>query len=82
MPAFRHRAHCIGYMQDPLPKKPRVKKVLTDSEKEEAAMKREINKILKEKKKEWEGTLKVWRGDESTRLPMNTLVCCLVISPA
>ena len=81
MPAFRHRTRCIGYTQDPLPKNPRVKKVLTEFEKEEAAIKREINNIYKEKKKEWEGTLKVWRGDEDMRLPMNTLVCRLVMSP-
>jgi hypothetical protein len=43
---------CIGYVTEPAPKKPHVKKVLTDAEKDEAAVKRDINKLLRENKKE------------------------------
>jgi hypothetical protein len=65
---------CIGYATEPAPKKPRVKKVLTDAEKDEAAVKRDVNKLLKENKKEWESTLKPWVGSKSTRWPVGTLV--------
>jgi hypothetical protein len=65
---------CISYATEPAPKKPRVKKVLTDAEKDEAAVKRDVNKLLKENKKEWESTLKPWVGSESMRLPVGTLV--------
>jgi hypothetical protein len=74
MPAFRSKMRCIGYTTEPVPKKPRVKKVLTEDEKEEAALKRGINKLLKEKRLEWEATLKPWKGHETTRLPLGTLV--------
>jgi hypothetical protein len=72
MPAFRSKMRCIGYATEPVPKKPRVKKVLTEDEKEEAALKRGINKLLKEKRLEWAATLKPWKGD--MRLPLGTLV--------
>jgi hypothetical protein len=74
MPAFCSKMRCIGYVTEPAPKKPRVKKVLTDAEKDEAALKRNVNKLLRENKKEWESTLKPWVGSESTRWPVGTLV--------
>ncbi|KAF8347262.1 hypothetical protein F5887DRAFT_51143 [Amanita rubescens] len=69
MPAFR-KPRCIGYASEP---KPRVKRVLTEAEKGEAAMKRNINKLLKPARKEWEATLKPWVHNESLRLPIGTL---------
>lgn len=62
---------------EPAPKKPRApKKQLTEEEKEEAKFKRDINKLLRERKIEWEATLKPWQGDEGMRWPLDTLVCC------
>jgi hypothetical protein len=72
MPAYHSKMRCI-YDTEPTPKKPRIKKVLTDEEKE-AALKREINKLLRAKKKEWEATLKPWKGGDTVRLPMDTVV--------
>jgi hypothetical protein len=45
----------IGYVTEPAPKKPRVKKVLTDAEKDEAAVKRDINKLFFEGEQEGVG---------------------------
>jgi hypothetical protein len=74
MPAFRTKMRCIGYATEPAPKKPRVKKVLTDEEKEGAAVKRGIKKLLKDQKDKWETTLKPWKGDGTMRLPLGTFV--------
>lgn len=48
-----------AYRAAPVVKRP--KKILTEEEKEDAAIKREVNKMLKEGKKEWEASLpKPW----------------------
>ncbi|KAF8210552.1 hypothetical protein K438DRAFT_1809892 [Mycena galopus ATCC 62051] len=74
MPVYRTKMRCA--YADPLPvvKKPRAPKIqLTADEKEAAKIQRGVNQVLREKKKEWEATLKPWTGDERTRLPLNAL---------
>ncbi|KAF7978466.1 hypothetical protein HWV62_45585 [Athelia sp. TMB] len=73
MPAYRRGRMACAYA-DPAPKKPRApKKQLTEEEKEDAAIKREINKLMRESKKDWEATLKPWKGDERMAWSLNTL---------
>lgn len=78
MPAYRTKMRCA--YADPAPKKNRApKKQLTDEEKEDAKIKRDINKLLREQKQKWEATLKPWRGDETMRWPLNTFVSSQII---
>ncbi|KAF8208410.1 hypothetical protein K438DRAFT_1961025 [Mycena galopus ATCC 62051] len=74
MPAYRAKIRCA--YADPLSivKEPRVpKRQLTAEEKEDAKIQRGVNKLLREKKKDWEATLTPWTGDERMRLQLNTL---------
>ncbi|KAJ7106863.1 hypothetical protein C8R43DRAFT_1045353 [Mycena crocata] len=54
MPSYRSKMSC-AYRAEPLVKRP--KKILTEDEKEDAKMKREINKMVKESRTKWESTL-------------------------
>lgn len=78
MPVYRRKICCA--CTEPVPKRPRApKRQLTDEEKEDAKFKREVNKLLREKKKEWEATLRPWRGDETMKWPLNTFVSGQII---
>ncbi|KAL0057083.1 hypothetical protein AAF712_016291 [Marasmius tenuissimus] len=75
MPAYRRKMAC-AYAADTVPaakprvSKPRVK--LTDEEKLDKKIQQEINKMKREKKKEWEVTLVPARVDEQFRWPAQT----------
>ncbi|ESK82615.1 hypothetical protein Moror_11233 [Moniliophthora roreri MCA 2997] len=73
MPAFRRKMCCAFAEDKPKPKrasKPRP--VLTPEEKADKMIQRELNRIMREKKKEWEATLVPAVVDESFRWPVNT----------
>ncbi|KZP30594.1 hypothetical protein FIBSPDRAFT_850485 [Athelia psychrophila] len=69
MPAYRRKINCA--YAEPTPKKPRQQ--LSEEEKEDAKLKRDINKLIREQRTEWEATLTPWKGDEAMRWPVNTL---------
>ncbi|KAJ6497667.1 hypothetical protein C8R45DRAFT_983789 [Mycena sanguinolenta] len=74
MPVYRTKMRCAYTDPSTIEKKPRApKKQLTPEEKEEAKIKRAVNKAVREKKVEWEANLKKWTGDERMSWPLGTL---------
>ncbi|KAJ7106847.1 hypothetical protein C8R43DRAFT_1243760 [Mycena crocata] len=73
MPSYRSKMSC-SYRAEPVVKRP--KRILTEDEKEDAKMKREINKMVKESRTKWESTLPgAWiAGPNAYRHPANTYV--------
>ncbi|KAJ7092288.1 hypothetical protein B0H15DRAFT_1021040 [Mycena belliarum] len=73
MPSYRSKISCAS-RADPFLTRP--KKTLTEEEKEDAKMKREINKMLKERRVAWEAALpSPWsEGNSTFRHPVSTRV--------
>jgi hypothetical protein len=71
MPSYRSKMCCAH--REPTVKRPR--KVLTAEEKEDAKLKRDINKMMKENRVEWEATLQPWvEGASAFRHPAGIYV--------
>ncbi|KAL0563933.1 hypothetical protein V5O48_018125 [Marasmius crinis-equi] len=74
MPAYRRKMAC-AYANESTAKKPRVSKpkvVLTEEEKIDKKIQQELNKIKRERKKEWEAQLVPAVVNEQFRWPADT----------
>jgi len=86
MPPHRSKKmKCIGHIEEAAEvskaRKPRQpKKVLTEEEKEDADIEKELRRIARECKKEWEATLVPWVVNSDFRFPIGTMVTgeCLI----
>jgi hypothetical protein len=87
MPPYRGRKEhrCIGYAEEAAaaakltkaakPRQP--KKILTQEEKDAAALEKEERKIIRKVKETWEASLVPWVPNDAFRFPLETMVSCI-----